>query len=229
MSLLVERLSKSYNTTSSALSVLAFEAYARKVEAESIGGINVRQFIGSKATLLQLTGELFPMAPFDPETASIKIDNKTPTVAYYALTQAGFDSRPSTEKQISGIEIFREYVNKDDEAVQKVGIGEELTVKLKARVTVGDYAPNVVIVDLLPGGFEVVLDSIDRRPGYIEYTDAREDRVLVFGDLGKETREYEYRIKAVNRGTYEVPPVYTESMYDRRLRSKGKTEKIIVE
>ena len=88
---------------------------------------------------------------------------------------------------------------------------------------------NIAIVDLLPGGFEVVIDSINRSTGHVEYVDVREDRVVVFARLDDEVKDYEYKIKAVNRGSYVIPPVYAESMYDRNLRSKGLMRTVIVE
>ncbi len=229
MSLLVESLSSSFNTTSSALSILAFEAYAKQVQARSTEGIHVRQVIDGKSAALTLSGELFPKSLFDPQANTVEIDNTTRVVAYYGLTQAGFDRLASTEKQTSGIEVFREFVNHKGEVIQKINIGEEITVRLKGRSISNDWTSNIVIVDLLPGGFEVVLDSVDRRAGHVEYVDAREDRILIFGNLNDTIQEYEYRIKAVNRGEYEVPPIYAEAMYDRNLRSKGLSQKIIVE
>lgn len=228
MKLLVESLSESFNSTSSALSVLAFESYAKKVKAQSIEGIYLQQVVDKKPETLQLKGELFPKVAFHHQAKVVKIDNKTTAVAYYSLTQAGFDLHPGTQKQASGIEVFREFVNDNGEVIEKVNIGEEVTVRLKGRVTTGQGASNIVMIDLLPGGFEVVLDSIDRRAGHIEYVDAREDRVLVFGYLKDKVQVYEYKIKAVNQGTYDIPPIYAESMYDRKLRSKGRTQKIVI-
>jgi uncharacterized protein YfaS (alpha-2-macroglobulin family) len=229
LNILVESLSNSFNTTSSALSILAFEAYARNVSPGPGGNMSVKQVIGNEKILLELKGDLFPKSLFDPDASQLIIDNGTNSFTYYSLTQAGFDLKPSLESDVSGIEVYREYVNENGESVRNVKIGDEITVRLKARVTKRDWAFNVAMIDLLPGGFEVVLDSITRRSGHIEYVDAREDRVLAFANLGKNVDVYEYRIKAVNQGTYQVPPIYAESMYDRTLHSKGKTQKIVVE
>jgi alpha-2-macroglobulin len=226
---LVTSLSASFNTTSSALALLAFEAYGKHVDAPSNDGIDVQQTIDDQKSALALEGTLFPKAAVDAGIQSIKITNDTDAVLFYALTQAGFDSEPSVNKQTNGIEIFKEFVNNDGDVVQKATIGEELTVRIKGRTVSGADAWNVAIVDLLPGGFEVVLDSIDRRAGHVEYVDVREDRVLVFGNFSERVAVYEYKIKAVNRGTYTVPPIYAESMYNRQLWAKGITKKIVVE
>lgn len=229
LNLLVDKLSTSFNTTSASLSILAFEKYAGKINVRSLEGINVQEMVAGKPSKLDLGGEIFPKVSFNDSAEHVEIKNKAGVVAYYSLTQAGFDSGAGTEKTASGIEVFREYVNDKGEVVQKVGIGEEVNVILKGRVTEGSWASNIAIVDLLPGGFEVVLDSIERRSGNVEYVDAREDRVVVFCSLRDQIQTYEYKIKAVNKGTYEVPPVFAESMYDRKLHSKDLTQKIVVE
>ena len=229
LNLMVDRLARSYNTTSSALSILAFEAYGERVGAKSINGVSVNEIVEKKGKLLKLAGSLFPKSDFSEKASEIQISNKAPVVAYYSVTQAGFDQGPSKEKVANGIEIFREYLDKDGKTADKVKLGEELTVRLRSRTTNSNRVPNVAIVDLLPGGFEVVLDSIDRESGGAEYVDVREDRVLVFSHFHKEVSTFEYKIKAVNKGQYDVPPIFSESMYNLSLQSKGITQKIIVE
>jgi uncharacterized protein YfaS (alpha-2-macroglobulin family) len=54
-----------------------------------------------------------------------------------------------------------------------------------------------------------------------DYADFREDRVVVYGSVGTAVSEYVYRIKATNRGTFVVPPVFGESMYDRTVQARG--------
>jgi uncharacterized protein YfaS (alpha-2-macroglobulin family) len=62
-----------------------------------------------------------------------------------------------------------------------------------------------------------------------EYVDVREDRALIFGDLGPDMKEFVYKVRAVNKGTFTVPPVYGESMYDRTVQARGLGGKITVE
>lgn len=226
---LVDWLSKNYNTTSSALSILAFEAYAQRVKAESGEGIFVKELLTNNQNVLALQGSLFPNTLFSPTANKIAISNTTENVAYYSVTQAGFDKGPSGVEVSNGIEVFREYLNSDSDVVEKATIGEELTVRLRGRTIDGKLASNVAIVDLLPGGFEVVLDSIHRSNRSVEYVDAREDRVLIFSDFHKDVKTFEYKIKAINKGRYHVPPIFSESMYDRGLQSKGLSSQIVVE
>jgi uncharacterized protein YfaS (alpha-2-macroglobulin family) len=128
-------------------------------------------------------------------------------------------------------------------------------VHVKIRATGSDAVGNVAIVDLLPGGFEPVIEpppavsapqSDDasgdnansdsntsppqawRSPIGLgistwqpEYADIREDRVVIYGEATPDVRQFVYRIRATNAGTFAVPPAYAESLYDRTYQARS--------
>jgi len=87
---------------------------------------------------------------------------------------------------------------------------------------------DVAVVDLLPGGFELALDQQANRSfdqlatGSMlrDYGEAREDRVIVFGQAGTNLTEFRYPVKAVTAGTFVLPVVEAEAMYDRTVRAR---------
>ncbi|HZP67159.1 MAG TPA: hypothetical protein VFB32_12730, partial [Rudaea sp.] len=114
---------------------------------------------------------------------------------------------------------------------------------------------NVAIVDLLPGGFEPVIEppklpednangeSGDAAPAVPqwqspigtpdstwapEYADVRDDRVVIYGTATRDVQQFVYRIRATNAGTFVVPPAYGESMYDRTVQARALGTKIEV-
>ena len=62
-----------------------------------------------------------------------------------------------------------------------------------------------------------------------EYTDVREDRVLLFGNLTRDVSTFVYRVKATAAGSFTVPPPFGEGMYDRTLAAQGLGARIVVE
>jgi alpha-2-macroglobulin len=121
-------------------------------------------------------------------------------------------------------------------------MGEQVDVHLKFRA-VEDKATiaNVALVDLLPGGFELVIPTGATESGgacpfcsasptttNLSYADPREDRVVFYGTLTSDVQEVVYRLKATNIGTYTVPPAYGEAMYDRSLLARSIAGKIEV-
>jgi hypothetical protein len=53
------------------------------------------------------------------------------------------------------------------------------------------------------------------------YADVRDDRVVLYGTLQRDTGTLVYRVRAVNAGTFAVPPPYAEDMYNRALQGRG--------
>jgi alpha-2-macroglobulin len=177
---------------------------------------------------------------------------------FYQLTQAGFDKDLAAQKRVeSGIEIWREYRDLNDKVITEAKLGQEVKVNIKIRNKDRESINNLAIVDLLPGGFDVVRGSIcgnnttnvpaptastaspvsaslpvathDTCYGNFDYADTREDRVIFFAYLPKEgTKEIVYRIKAVNNGSYTIPPAFVEAMYDNSKKALGKSGRFMV-
>lgn len=74
----------------------------------------------------------------------------------------GFTKSEAMKQNYQGIEISRTFEYADGKVATTTALGEEITVKIRTRVTRDDMS-SVVIMDLLPAGFEVVMDSI-RKP-----------------------------------------------------------------
>ncbi len=137
----------------------------------------------------------------------------------YAIVQSGFPTRviPATH----GIEIIREYYSRDGERITSANIGDIVTVKISARTRgTTEYVPNVAITDLLPGGFIVDSDSIIGNTTHVE---AREDRVLIYTDLTRSAQTITYTAQIGAIGTFTVPPIYAQSMYNPQINATGQT------
>ena len=142
---------------------------------------------------------------------------------YWQVLTTGFDSVPPASAKASGIEVSRAYLDSSGNAVSSVRQGEEVTVKITARA-MKQRIDDCAIIDLLPGGFEMVLprgDSEEPRPENVTFADRREDRMILFADLTDQELVYAYRIRAVNRGSFTVPPIHAEAMYDQSICGHG--------
>jgi uncharacterized protein YfaS (alpha-2-macroglobulin family) len=129
------------------------------------------------------------------------------------------------------LEVHRELLDKNDKPVTQTKLGEPIHVRLYARTVRDQPVTNVAIVDLLPGGFEVVGSSL--QPGVstisgVDYVDVREDRVVFFVTASTNALEINYQIKSSNRGEFTVPPIFAESMYERNVKGRGVGGKITV-
>jgi len=236
--LLAPMRDNTYNTLSSALAMLALEAYGAAQEPvpppgiEAVGADNRARAIGEVTGLLR-------RATFSAGDRSLRIVPAAGVTAWYALAQNGFDLEPGPAVQDKGLEVVREYLDADGKPVSEVALGAEVTVRLRVRALGADARGNIAIVDLLPGGFETVMqlpasgdEDGDAQPpaatlalpgsSFVpEHVEPREDRVVLYGSVGRDAREFRYRIRATNAGRYTVPPIHAESMYERAIRAEG--------
>ncbi len=135
-------------------------------------------------------------------------------------------------------------------ALTRPKVGEEFLVQIRLRSTQLENVPQVAVVDLLPGGVEAVLElqppadtseGVDpaaapgRRAGFSRlpiglpeksnwtpyHIDVRDDRIVLYGDVGRDARTFVYRVRATNAGVFQAPPPFAEGMYDRKIAGSG--------
>jgi uncharacterized protein YfaS (alpha-2-macroglobulin family) len=284
-----------YNTYSSAWSILALEAYghtAAMATTAGAGALSVREIVGGQPRPLVLpAASLLPVASFSAAATAVRFDAAGPFGAYWVLAEAGFDQAAPAQPMTHALEVFRTFEGPDGKPVTTVKLGEEITAIVRLRAIGRDHIGHLAIVDLLPGGFEPVVQSSkppggpsegdetaasdeggggesqgegereapsdnnaqandEAAPGQgtgaeeaspfalsialpgatfpLEFGDVREDRVVLYGPAESAVRELRYKIKATNVGTYVVPPVQAQALYDSTVIARGAGGKIVV-
>ncbi|NOU21063.1 MAG: alpha-2-macroglobulin family protein, partial [Methyloglobulus sp.] len=227
-----------FNTLSSAYFLMAYQAYSDAVPAEAVKQMAIIALdANGKQQHLTLPQTIAPRATFPATTQTLRFNGPSNLPLYYAVSESGFDKQLPKQAVQHGLEIQRMYLNAQGKTVDKVKLGEEVTVQIRMRAIDRDWIDNIAIQDLLPAGFEVALPSAtdtkmadngneesalpawqDRlNTGgnwHSDYADVREDRVLLYGSVNNQVSEYQYKIKANNAGIFTVPPVYAQAMYE---------------
>jgi len=65
-------------------------------------------------------------------------------------------------------------------------------------------------------------------PIQVDFEDKREDRMILYATVTSQLTEFTYKIKAVNKGKFVVPPSFAEGMYNRNLQFLGNSSVIEV-
>ena len=118
----------------------------------------------------------------------------------------------------------RRYFNKDGEGLTSTFVHGDLII---AEITVKALTANlenVVVVDMLPTGFEIENPRLESRAGISwlkaqefkpDYLDIRDDRLIFFGTFPHQReRKFYYALRAVTQGEFTLPPISAEAMYD---------------
>lgn len=148
----------SYNTLSSSYTILALDAYAKAVNSKPEGKFTASEVLsGGELKMLSLTDGLFPQVDFSDKAGKIRFSTTSNLDVFYLVMQSGFDKDLPTEPIKKRLEVEREYADTDGKPIKKVTVGSEIEVHLRLRAMDREDLPNVALVDLLPGGFEVVV------------------------------------------------------------------------
>ena len=113
--------------------------------------------------------------------------------------------------------------------ITNVKQGALVVVTLTIRPEDDKTLDNIIVVDMLPAGFEIENTRI-RSHGELEfepesnfepaYIDIRDDRMLLFTRDFKKELKYSYVVRAVTPGEYVVPNVFAEAMYDPDIKGE---------
>lgn len=212
---------------------LALAAYSEFYPASLDASLSIAEVLdnGAQNELSSSKGQsplnaLYQKASLSDTAKQVIISNPSKRGFFYQLLQAGFDKDLNSRVINQGIEVYREYRNADDKVVSSAQLGDEIVVHVRARALDNQYHDNVALVDLLPGGFEVIRDSITLQN--MDYADIREDRILFFGSVSPDSKELVYRIKATTLGKFTTPPMFAVSMYNPQIKSLGVADSMAV-
>lgn len=148
-----------YNTLSSAMIILALDAWAKDAGGDpaklSIGAVAVN---GTVTPIGAAKGSILD-GHWPAGTQRLRLVNDADSTGWYGVAQTGFDRKPASDTRKDGLEITRTYTDTKGKPVDSVSTGDEIDVHLRIRATKDESVDNIAIVDLLPGGFEPVLDT----------------------------------------------------------------------
>ena len=190
------------------------------------------------------------LADFDSETPSIRLANDDWDGAqvkisiegdgncYYYWSAFGIRRDSFIEEYDRDLEVRRRYLNEDGIPYENEFQHGDLVI---AEITVKALnwnLENVVVVDMLPAGFEIENARLASRAGIPwlktedfkpDYVDIRDDRLIFFGAFQRQReRKFHYALRAVTRGEFTLPPVTAEAMYDPANSSVAGSGKIKV-
>jgi uncharacterized protein YfaS (alpha-2-macroglobulin family) len=238
------------SSLSAAYTLLALEAYAKSTQTTAALGISEVDRQG-QVRALTLPPGLIPTVPVSTNAAHVRLTKKGIPPAYFVLAESGFDKAAPAAERRDGIEIFREFTDANGNTLSRVTVGQEFFVRLRIRATDRDRQPQIAMVDVLPGGFEPMLElqaSADSSTPGVDpaqlrqqnaaralpvgvpsksdwvphHIDVREDRLILYGDATRNIGTFVYRVRANSAGVFQVPPPFAEGMYNRTVVALGR-------
>lgn len=143
---------------------------------------------------------------------------------YYYWSAFGVQRDSFIEEYEHELQVRRRYFNKDgEERTGTFAHGELIIAEVNVKALTANLE-NVVVVDMLPTGFEIENPRLESREGISwlkaqdfkpDYIDIRDDRLIFFGTFPRQReRKFYYALRAVTQGEFTLPPIVAEAMYD---------------
>ncbi|UQZ91077.1 hypothetical protein C4J81_18370 [Deltaproteobacteria bacterium Smac51] len=161
--------------------------------------------------------------------------------AYYTFTVAATPIA-APEPKADFIKLTRTWTLPGDETRDLTETFEPIKLKKGDRVnvtiTANSLVPlqNMVLADLLPGGFEIENPRLvtpsgedSSHPSSDSRLELREDRLIVIEPYIDGETTYSYTLRAVTSGEYALPPTIAEGMYEPHCQAITSGGKVIVE
>ncbi len=198
----------------------------------ALGKILKKQMDRNYTGILRLNGEHF--ADFDAtetryadkawDGARVQLSVKGEGSCYYYWSAFGIQRDSFIEEYERELQVRRRYFNKEGEERTDTFVhGELLIAEVNVKALTANLE-NVVVVDMLPTGFEIENPRLESREGIPwlkargfkpDYIDIRDDRFIFFGTFPRQReRKFYYTLRAVTQGEFTLPPIVAEAMYD---------------
>ena len=179
-----------------------------------------------------ITGTNIYHAIHEGPGGAFRIKNEGKCNIYVSLTTRGVPASPHLETVSEGVNVTRSLYTKEGTPIdlaQASAFQQADSYVAGITITCPLERKNLVVVDLLPAGFEIENPRLeaDAIPGGSfeatvtpSFLDVRDDRlVLAFNALNQGTYNFYYVVRAVTPGQYQYPPIEAECMYDASVRS----------
>lgn len=208
----------------------AFLALGKAASLNANADVNVDVLVNGNS-ISKFTGKDLSVKDEKMNSASVTLKASGKGEVYYFWSTEGIKVNEKVKEVDSYMQVRRSFYNYksggkifDNRFYQ----GELIVCKIELTGFERN-AENIVITDMIPAGFEIEnprlnpateLKWVPKNPLNVQYMDIRDDRLLLFTELKRnQTGEFYYMLRAVNQGTYQLPVIGAEAMYDQEYHS----------
>lgn len=163
------------------------------------------------------------------DAMQLRLENAEAT-AFWSVTTRGIPQEAQAAS--SGLNVRRTFLDRQGRPVDVATVQQGALLIMKTEVRADSAVENVVVQALLPAGMEVEnprLESSETAAFSGEgerplggHQDLRDDRVLFFTDLRGGLWHAGYtQLRAITPGSFALPPIQAEAMYDPSIFALG--------
>ena len=237
---LAKTIAKSLNeqrwmsTQSTSYSLLAMAKFAEMVGGKGIkASVTVNGKTDNIATSKTLASRTLEIKK---GINSIQLKNLEGNLLYVCIVNSGI-LPVGEEKEIQrNLAVRTTFKGRDGSSINisSISQGTDFVAEVTLTNTTGNAINNMALSEIFPSGWEIVntrfTDFGDFAQNDVTYTDLRDDRANFYFNMNKnETKTFRILLNASYLGTYYLPGVQVEAMYDNDYvaRTKGQWVKVV--
>jgi uncharacterized protein YfaS (alpha-2-macroglobulin family) len=148
-----------YNTFSTAMALMGWEAYLELTEDLGSDDIDVYQIIDEEREPLPLSGQRLLIGEVDLRVNDLVIKSDNDFPYFYQYLSAGYDQEVIPHKN-EFFEIFLQVQDESGNLIKEARLGETVEVEIRYRGLGGQSRNNVAFVVLMPSGLEADIASL---------------------------------------------------------------------
>jgi alpha-2-macroglobulin len=226
-----------YSTQSVAYALMAM---GRLAGADKQGDVIVfEQSVGSAALKAVRSDKPIytaKLAGFPDAGDTLRVHNTSDKPIFVQVTTKGASAAGEEKAASAGLRLEVKYTDKAGNAIAPDQLDQGADYVATVMVTnLGERKlDNLALAHIVPSGWELHnarLGSVQAKaPEGIDYQDIRDDRVLSYFTIGAhETKTVEVSFNAAYQGSYYLPAVSVEAMYDatKHAQSRGQWVKVV--
>ncbi len=216
-----------YSTQTTAYSLLALSKFIGRQSDEPV---KFSYSIDGKSSKNAITDMPVTRIKLNGETkGTVKLQNNGSSSLFVKVIQQGIPTTDDRESSQENLQMSVRYLNMQNNEIQPTEITQgtdfyaEVTVKHPGIL---DTYENMALKQIFPSGWEIHNARMDEyNASYTvdkpDYQDIRDDRVYSHFDLYRNQRKvFRIKLNAAYLGTYYLPSVYCEAMYDNDIHAR---------
>ncbi len=222
------------STQTTAYSLMAMAKFANLVGGK---GIHVKVSVNGKNSTVKSAKTLAESGlTIKKGSNTITLNNKEGNAVFVKVLNSGILPIGEEEIVVRNLNASVRYVNKSGNsiAVTSLSQGTNFIAEVKITNTKAVNVKDVALAEIFPSGWEIIntrfTDFGSFADNKVEHTDIRDDRVNFYFDLkANQTKTFRILLNASYLGSYYIPGIQCEAMYDNdfAVHTKGKWVKVV--
>jgi alpha-2-macroglobulin len=219
------------STQETAFGLLAFSRFAEKSKASD--GIDGQIGIHGQSARRFTSNQFMLQHVFDPVqsgSGNVEVKNNGKGVLYARLINHGIPLAGREVAQSNNLQMDVNYFLMNGTRISpgKISQGTDFYVDVKVNNPgVRGNLEQLILSIVVPSGWEIRTSRLDEGQAALssspyDYQDIRDDRVFTYFDLPQgQTKSFRIRFNAAYEGSYYMPGIVCEAMYDNSVNSRN--------